>query len=190
MSRQTPGAEVGLAAMAAYSIAVLAIPAAHLAYELIPAGILLLAWIRVGGGIRSALARFLALEVLLVGFGIGAALRPEMREPFLVAVVKSHLCLGAATVLTRAYSATDLLSALRRLGCPALAADVIALMWRYLPLMQEESRRLQRARASRTFVPARRLKWRLHGDVVALLFLRGLARAERVYMAMSSRGWK
>ena len=55
MSRQTPGAEVGLGAMAAYSIAVLAIPAAHLAYELIPAGILLAAWIRVGDGIRSAL---------------------------------------------------------------------------------------------------------------------------------------
>ncbi len=182
-------AEAGLALAATYSAAVLLIPAHSMWIAAAPAALVALAWIRSGVGLRAAVPRFIPLEVLLVGFGLAALARPELRVPFLAAAIKSHLCLASVFVLTRAYSATDLLAAMRRLGCPALAADTLALMWRYLPLMQEESRRLQRARASRTFVASRGRRWRLLGDAVALLFLRGLARAERVYLAMCARGW-
>jgi cobalt/nickel transport system permease protein len=64
------------------------------------------------------------------------------------------------------------------------------LMCRYLPVLAEESRRMQRARASRTFSSKRTLAWQNLTTVIGQLFIRSADRAERIYLAMCARGWK
>ena len=73
---------------------------------------------------------------------------------------------------------------------PVVMLTTLALMYRYLPLLTEESRRMQRARASRTFLPGKRLAWRNLSEILGRLFLRSAERAERIYLAMCARGWR
>jgi energy-coupling factor transporter transmembrane protein EcfT len=49
---------------------------------------------------------------------------------------------------------------------------------------------MQRARASRTFSRSHRLAWRNLTTIIGQLFIRSAERAERIYLAMCSRGWK
>jgi cobalt/nickel transport system permease protein len=63
-------------------------------------------------------------------------------------------------------------------------------MHRYLYVLVDEAERMRRARASRTFVRGRRIQWRTLATVVGHLFIRASERAERIYDAMSARGWK
>jgi cobalt/nickel transport system permease protein len=66
----------------------------------------------------------------------------------------------------------------------------LALMYRYLPVLAEESRRMDRARKSRTFSMCRVMIWHNLTTVIAQLFMRSVDRAERIYLAMCARGWK
>jgi cobalt/nickel transport system permease protein len=59
---------------------------------------------------------------------------------------------------------------------------------RYASLLSEENRRMGRARASRTLQTSRWQSWRALGNSLGLLFIRTLSRAERVQVAMRSRG--
>jgi cobalt/nickel transport system permease protein len=68
--------------------------------------------------------------------------------------------------------------------------STLALMFRYLPLLAEETRRMERARASRTFRRRRRLGWQSLAAILGQLFIRTADRAERIYLAMCARGWK
>jgi len=63
-------------------------------------------------------------------------------------------------------------------------------MHRYLFVLMDESERMHRARASRTFTHTRRFQWHTLATVVAQLFIRASERAERIYDAMCARGWK
>jgi energy-coupling factor transporter transmembrane protein EcfT len=49
---------------------------------------------------------------------------------------------------------------------------------------------MRRARLSRTFTPGRRFQWQALSSVAGQLFVRASERAERIYNAMSARGWK
>ena len=71
-----------------------------------------------------------------------------------------------------------------------LLITVLALMYRYVFVVIDEVERLQRARASRTFLPGRAVAWRGGAGVVGQLFVRSSERAERVYAAMCARGWR
>ena len=84
----------------------------------------------------------------------------------------------------------EILEALRRVRFPALMLTTLALMYRYLPVLGEESRRMQRARASRTFGPSHLVQWKSLTAIVGQLFIRSAERAERIYLAMCARGWK
>jgi cobalt/nickel transport system permease protein len=63
-------------------------------------------------------------------------------------------------------------------------------MHRYIFVLAEESARMARARASRTFNRNRPFAWVAAASVVGQLFIRASERAERVYDAMCARGWK
>jgi cobalt/nickel transport system permease protein len=57
-------------------------------------------------------------------------------------------------------------------------------------VLADESERMRRARASRTFTRGRRFQWQTLASVAGLLFVRAAERAERIYAAMCARGWK
>ncbi|MEI8197996.1 MAG: energy-coupling factor transporter transmembrane component T, partial [Phycisphaerae bacterium] len=98
----------------------------------------------------------------------------------------------------RRSAQADLVEARRRLRVPALLVTTLALMYRYLFVLVDESQRMRRARQSRTFAAsgsgATRAvggwrSWRTLATVVSQLFVRASERAERIYAAMCARGW-
>ncbi|MGI6209150.1 MAG: cobalt ECF transporter T component CbiQ [Anaerolineae bacterium] len=87
----------------------------------------------------------------------------------------------------------DTVQALRRLGVPAVLTATLSFVYRYLFVLLDEAFRLDRARESRTLQPPslRRLgtQVRTYARLVGTLFLRAYDRSERVYQAMSARGY-
>ena len=102
--------------------------------------------------------------------------------------VKSALCVLTLSALTATTPFTELLRVLRRLRVPVLLVTTLALLYRYLSVLVEETQRMQRARAARTFTAPR--GWRLPAGLVGRLFVRSTERAERIYAAMCARGWR
>ncbi len=138
---------------------------------------------------------FLARRLLLLEpFAVGAALLSLFQvngvAVFTALVVKSTLCLLTMILLANSTPFSDILSVLKRWHFPALLVTTLALMYRYLFLLIDEAERMNRARASRTFVAGRRRSWHLLGTVVGQLAVRSTERAERIYSAMRARGWR
>jgi cobalt/nickel transport system permease protein len=140
--------------------------------------------------LRQLGLRVLLVEPFVIGIALLALLRPGGLPVFLSIVAKSTLCLAIMVLLTATTRFTDLLGVLWRVRVPALLVTTLALMYRYLFVLLDESARMQRARRSRTFVPSRTDAWRGAAEVAGLLFVRASERAERVYLAMCARGWK
>ncbi len=134
--------------------------------------------------------RVLALEPFALGVAVLALAQPDGVAHFAHLVVRSTLSLGTLVLLAATTRFTDVLAVLRALRVPALLVTTLALLHRYLFLLAEEARRLDRARASRTFVSGRSARWRGAAGAVAQLFVRASVRAERVHDAMVSRGWR
>ena len=137
-----------------------------------------------------ALKRLLILEFFILSLGLLALLNPAGRPVFLSAFIKSNLCVMIMIVLAWTTPFPDLIGVLRQWRLPPVMLSTLALMHRYLPVLVAESGRMQRARASRTFSPRRRLAWKNVSEIIGQLFVRGTERAERIYLAMCARGWK
>jgi cobalt/nickel transport system permease protein len=134
--------------------------------------------------------RLLLLEPFVIGVAALSLLQPGGGAVFAAMLVRSTLCLSAMVLLASTTRFTDLLAALWRLRVPALLVTSLALMYRYLSLLVDETGRLQRARRSRTFAAGRAFAWRSSANVAAHLFVRTSERAERIYDAMCARGWR
>jgi cobalt/nickel transport system permease protein len=157
---------------------------------LVPLGMLLVAWPISGMPLWFGLKRLLMVEFFILGMGLLTLLRPAAAPLFLAALAKSNLCVLALLILTWTTPFSELVQVLRRWRMPAILLTTVALMYRYLPVLAEESRRMQRARASRTFSGRRSLAWGNLSSIIGQLFIRSAERAERIYLAMCARGWK
>ncbi len=138
----------------------------------------------------SFLKRVLALEPLVLGVAALAWFQPDGARLFGTMLARSTLSLMVMVLLTATTPFTLILAALRRARVPALLLTVLALLYRYLFVLVDEAERLRRARVSRTFVAGRAMAWRGGAAIIARLFVRSTDRAERIYAAMSARGWK
>jgi cobalt/nickel transport system permease protein len=134
--------------------------------------------------------RLLVVEVLVLSIALLSLLNPSATPIVLSAIIKSNLCILTLLMLTWTTPFYDILQELRRLHLPAVMLTTLMLMYRYLPVLLEESRRMQRARASRTFTRRRRLVWQNLSTIIGRLFVRSADRAERIYLAMCARGWR
>ncbi len=139
--------------------------------------------------LRPLLLRLLWLSPFVAGTALAAALAPHGPDWRFLAL-RSGLCLAAVVLLGQTTTFSEMLGVLRLLRVPSLLGTTLALMHRYLFLLADESSRMTRARAARTFVPSRRFAWLTAASVVGQLFVRATERAERVYDAMCARGWK
>lgn len=139
---------------------------------------------------RYVLGRLLMLEPFVAAVALLALLGPGGWRLFVLLVVRCTLCLLAMILLASTTPFGDLLEVLRKMHVPGLLVTTLALMYRYLFVLVDESQRMRRARASRTFVSDKRRTWRGLAAVVGQLFVRASVRAERVYAAMCARGWR
>ena len=136
------------------------------------------------------LRRLLLLSPFVLGVVLVNALQASVSGNWPALVAKSAICLFTVVLLANTTPFGKVLGALRRARVPALLITTIALMHRYLFVLLDESERMRRARASRTFEHQRRMRWHVLGTVVGQLFVRASERAERIYAAMCARGWK
>jgi len=134
--------------------------------------------------------RLLVLSPFVLGVVLVNAFQPAGRDKWLAVAVKSVLCLLTVILVSNTTPFSQILRVLKSIRVPTLLITTIALMHRYLFVLMDESERMRRARASRTFTRRRRFEWRSLSTVVGQLFIRASERAERIYDAMCARGWK
>ena len=134
--------------------------------------------------------RLLTLEPLAAGVAILALMQHDGLFMLMRILVRTNLCLLAMILLANTTPFAGILDVLRSLRVPPLLVTVLALMYRYVFLLIDQSERMNRARKSRTFVPRRGGRWKTGAGIVGQLFIRSTERAERIYAAMSARGWR
>jgi len=103
----------------------------------------------------------------------------------------------AATSLTilmlSTASETEILDTMRWYRIPAALIDISSLMMRYIKAFSTESRKMKRAQESRCgFSGSCGFRGKMHNlaSISGALISRAFIRAEQVYIAMISRGWK
>jgi cobalt/nickel transport system permease protein len=134
--------------------------------------------------------RLLLLSPFVLGVVAVNALQSSTPQHWLALAVRSGICLFTVVLLANTTPFGKVLGVLRSARVPTLLVTTLALMHRYLFVLLDESERMRRARASRTFQRQGRVRWHLLGTVVGQLFVRASERAERIYAAMCARGWK
>lgn len=107
---------------------------------------------------------------------------------------RAWLAIQAFILLSATTRVEGILWALQALGVPALFVAVVGFTYRYFHVLAAEAGRMLRSRRSRiTGAPATApgvgQRLRISGGLIGALFLRGLARSERVYAAMIARGY-
>lgn len=176
-----------LAAVALVVVLVTAPPSAALYVSATLALVLVAAVSRVPAAFL--LKRLLLLEPFVLGVAVLVLMRPDGLRLFGIVLIRSTLCIAAMVLLSNTTPFSQMLLVLRRVRVPVLMVTTLALMYRYLYVLQDEAARMRTARASRTFDDGRRRTWHGLSTVVAQLFVRASARSERIYAAMCSRGW-
>lgn len=84
----------------------------------------------------------------------------------------------------------QLLATLLRWRVPKILVAMLGFMYRYIFILWEELARLKQARDARQFGEMSFLKqWLGNAQLIGLLLLRAMERAERTHHAMLARGW-
>jgi cobalt/nickel transport system permease protein len=110
-------------------------------------------------------------------------------------IAKSWLSVTAATVLISSTRFAELLQAMTALRIPRIMVAIVGFTYRYLFVLVEEAQRMAVARDSRSAEPDERkggtILWRARvlGGMLASLLLRSYERSERIFEAMTSRGY-
>ncbi len=105
-------------------------------------------------------------------------------------VVRGMVSLLAALWLVNTTPFDRLLAGLGRLGLPRLFVAMLAFTFRYLYVLFDELARMRTAQRARTFVrKPSGVSWKDSVQLVGMLLIRALDRAERIHGAMCSRGW-
>ena len=139
---------------------------------------------------RFTIGRLFMLEPFALGIAVMALLQHNGIDVFLAILIKSTLCLLTMILASNVTPFSEVLETLRRLRIPSLLITILALAYRYLFVLIVEGDRLQRARRSRTFTAGRAKKWISLSSLIGQMFVRSSERAERIFAAMTSRGWK
>lgn len=186
--RARHSAGLKLAASLAFIIALSAVPARQGAWVLCSLPVLLGIAQR-SGILHAPFVRRLAVGApFILGVALLALLQPDGWRHGLGLAAKASASLLTLQILASTTRLSDLLRALRGAHVPGILTDTILLLYRYLFLISDESKRMRRARAGRTLRASRWALWRALGTSIGLLFVRAVQRAERVQAAMRSRG--
>lgn len=105
-------------------------------------------------------------------------------------LARSIVSFGVAIWLVNVMPFDQMLVTLRRLGMPDTLTSVLAFMYRYAFVMWDELEKMRTARRARMF--GRRglwFRWRTSAQLIGMLLLRAMSRAERVHGAMRARNW-
>lgn len=107
---------------------------------------------------------------------------------FISLVIRGLLAFQALIVIVESCGFQDICRALQYFKCPAVLVTQLMMLYRYLGVLMQEALMMQRAREARGYgrksYPVR--QW---GGFAGQLLLRSVARARRVHVAMTARGF-
>ncbi|UFS68676.1 cobalt ECF transporter T component CbiQ [Geomonas sp. RF6] len=103
-------------------------------------------------------------------------------------VLRAALTVGAALILVALTGFPDICRALERLGMPRPFSVQLLFLYRYIFVLAEDASRAVRARQLRAFGDSG-MKISVYVSLLGHLLLRTWQRAERIHMAMLSRGF-
>jgi cobalt/nickel transport system permease protein len=136
------------------------------------------------------LAFFLPM-VLVLSISVPLAAGFERGWEIMWAILfRSSVAFLAIVWLVNVMPFEQLLVTLRGLKLPAILVAMLAFMYRYSFVVWNELEKMQTARRARTF--GRHglwARWKTSAQLVGMLLVRSLNRAERVFGAMRARGW-
>lgn len=107
---------------------------------------------------------------------------------FTTIMVKFVLTVSAALILVAADGFDALCHSMERLKVPPVFVSQLMFMHRYIHVMAHEASRMLRAHDLRS-AGGKRMSMKVFGSLVGQLLLRTLDRAQRIHMAMVSRGF-
>jgi cobalt/nickel transport system permease protein len=124
------------------------------------------------------------------GVGPGSSGSGLVLVSFVTMVAKSVISVFSFTLLLSTTGSAKLLGAARRVGLPPVLTVATGFMLRYVFVLVDELSRLRRSWEARR---VGRLHWlaefRYLGSLIGVLLIKSYERAERVYLAMCSRGF-
>ena len=153
--------------------------AAFLAYGAVLASMVFLSGVPLGSIVRKACA--------VLPFVFAASLFTKGWEAFLALAARSLLSAACLALLVSTTKFPALLKELEKVGMPKLVALLLAFLYRYVFVLEDEWMRMSQARASRS--AGGRPGWRTLASMAASLFVRAYERGEAVHLAMLSRGF-
>jgi cobalt/nickel transport system permease protein len=103
-------------------------------------------------------------------------------------MLRFTLTVSAALILIAGTGFNAVCLAMEKLGAPRSFVVQLMFLYRYLFVLADEAARLVRARALRSF-QGRGLGFKVFSAIVGQLLLRTLDRAQRIHLAMRSRGF-
>jgi len=104
-------------------------------------------------------------------------------------LIKSWLSVLTLTILTSTTKFSSLLKALEILRVPRVLILIASFFYRYVFLLADEIIRIKNARDSRSFGRNKFFQLKVIGYMLGELFIKTYERAERIYLAMLSRGF-
>jgi len=108
---------------------------------------------------------------------------------FLSILLKFTLTVSTALLLVATTSFPGVCHACRQLGVPSLFVSQLLFLYRYIFVLMEETMRIVRARDMRS-LGGHGKEMRIFIRIIGIMFLRTVERAERIYYAMLSRGFR
>jgi cobalt/nickel transport system permease protein len=103
-------------------------------------------------------------------------------------LVRGTECLLIMALIANTTRFDHIVRVMKALNMPTLLVTTISLMYRYLFVLSDETRRMRRARQARTLQKDKVLTWRLNANIITHLFIRCAERAQRIHSAMLARG--
>jgi cobalt/nickel transport system permease protein len=103
--------------------------------------------------------------------------------------IKSLLAAVCLILLSSTTKFSSLLKAFEKLRVPKMFTMIFSFMYRYIFILVDELMRLKRAKDSRTVGGSRWFHAKALANMIGVLFIQAYNRAERVYLAMCSRGF-
>ncbi|QSV45644.1 cobalt ECF transporter T component CbiQ [Geobacter benzoatilyticus] len=108
---------------------------------------------------------------------------------FLSIIIRAALTVGGALALVAVTGFTGVCMALERFGVPRPFVVQLLFLYRYIFVLGDEGVRMARARELRSFAE-RGMGLQSYAALIGSLLLRTWDRAERIHMAMLSRGFR
>lgn len=127
-----------------------------------------------------------------IDFGIISIYKEGLEYGFLV-FSRVFAATSLIILMLSTASETDILDTMRWYRIPAVLIDISSLMIRYIKAFSTESRKMKQAQESRCgFSRSCGFREKMHNiaSISGALIGRAFTRAEQVYKAMISRGWK